>query len=82
MARVEITSLAEEDLYQIWHFIAIRRHNPENAERFIDELTEQFYGLANIPEIGTRKRNLHTNLYQFPFRSYLIFIESSQTASI
>ncbi len=73
MAQVKKTHQANEDLYEIWHYIAIENQNPENAERFIDSIDKALYTLAQNTKIGSAKNEYQKGLRQFAFKKYLIF---------
>jgi toxin ParE1/3/4 len=77
MPPVLITPAAEEDLINIWVYIA--RNNEEAADRVYREAKETFELLANSPGIGTPYHPRRTQLKGvrfFPihkFHSYLIY---------
>ncbi len=73
MPQVLISIQAEEDLYAIWHYIAIDQQSPLNANRFIARFDNTFKSLAQTPLVGTSKDIYSKGLYQFPFGDYLIF---------
>ncbi len=67
------TTQAEEDLYEIWHYIAIERQNPLNADAFIHQLDAAFQVIGRTPEIGVLKNEYSENIRQYVFGNYLIF---------
>ena len=71
MAKAQLSGLAEEDLLEIWSYIA--RDNPDAADRFIDLLTEKCELLAESPKIGRRREELSPRLRSFPVGRYVIF---------
>ncbi|MBR9917873.1 type II toxin-antitoxin system RelE/ParE family toxin [bacterium] len=73
MALIKKTRQAEEDLYQIWYFIAIENQSPVNAERFILQLDHTIQLIANNPGIGVSKDEYARGVYQFSFQDYLLF---------
>jgi toxin ParE1/3/4 len=64
---------AEDDLYDVWHYIAIVKKNPINAARFVNRLFLVLNKLAAAPEIGILKEEFAKGLRQFPFENFLIF---------
>jgi plasmid stabilization system protein ParE len=50
MSRIRITPLAEQDLVEIWYFIA--QDDPVAADRLLDLLEEQYELLADNPHMG------------------------------
>lgn len=72
MAVVRKTKQANEDLYQIWYYIAVEHGNPRNAERFIDLLDQAMVDLSKSPNLGTSKEEYIKGIRQFVFQKYLI----------
>ncbi len=72
MAVVNKSKQANEDLYQIWHYIAIEKESPENAERFIEALDQIMVELAQSPSIGVLKNEYMLGIRQYVFKKYLI----------
>jgi len=71
LAKARLSRLAEQDLLEIWSYIA--RDNPDAADRFIDLLTEKCELLAESPQIGRRREELSPRLRSFPVGRYVIF---------
>ena len=75
--QVRITKTAEEDIQEIWGFIA--EDNPTEAQRFSDRLETQIGTLETFPErsalipeneiLGTRYRHLLYGNYRTIFRT-------------
>lgn len=72
MPQCVILLSAEDDLDQIWEFIA--RDNPQNADRFVD-LIYDFCNdtLATQPMMGLSRSVIEPELRSFAFRNYIIF---------
>lgn len=68
-----VSPLAEEDLEEIWSFIAER--DVEAADRLIDEITGRFDHLLAYPEAGRARHELLVNLRSFPVKRYVIFYQ-------
>src|SRR5947209_12442947 len=64
---------AEEDLDEIWSFVAGR--DAEAADRLIDSISSRFDHLLAYPEAGRARHDLLVNLRSFPVKNYLIFYQ-------
>lgn len=71
MAKFQRTLKAEEDLIEIWCYIA--EDNPSAADSFLDLIEEKCNLLAESPKIGTLRSDITDNLRYFPVQKYLIF---------
>jgi len=71
--RARLTSLAEQDITDIWLFIA--RDNVEAADRIIDRFTETFRLLANRPNIGSCQDRYRKGLRAFLVSRYVVFFQ-------
>ena len=71
MAMVYILPKAEEDLVDIWLYIA--EDSPQNADNFLDKLHERMDRLADFPEIGVSRPELPGEVKSFPVDRYLLF---------
>ena len=77
MPQVFRSALAEQDLLEIWLYIA--KDSPDAADRFLDRLGEACELLAASPEIGRRRADLAPSLRSFPVGRYVIFYRSSES---
>jgi toxin ParE1/3/4 len=64
------TARAEEDLIEIWRYIA--RDNPQAADRVLDAIETASVRLARNPRLGPARPDLAPALRYFPVGSYLI----------
>ncbi len=64
------TARAEEDLVEIWGYIA--RDNPSAADRLLDVFDEKSRSLAHNPKIGKARDDVAAGLRHFPVGRYLI----------
>jgi toxin ParE1/3/4 len=71
MSRLLIRPEAKVDLDDIWFYIA--QDNPNNADRFLDQIQETSLSLANYPQMGTIRNELKADLRSHPIGNYLIF---------
>lgn len=70
MTEVKRTAQAEEDLIDIWAYIA--QDNISAADRFLDRIEDKFFLLAEQPRLGPRRPDIAPELRYFPVGSYLI----------
>ena len=68
-----VSPLAEEDLEEIWSFVAER--DVKAADRLIDEITGRFDHLLAHPEAGRARHELLVNLRSLPVKRYVIFYQ-------
>jgi len=73
MSTLIVSPLAEEDLEEIWSFVAER--DVEAADRLIDEITSRFDHLLAYPGAGHARHELLVNLRSLPVGRYLIFYQ-------
>jgi toxin ParE1/3/4 len=71
MSRVLHRRQAAADIAEIWQHIA--RDQPAAADRWIDDLDQQFDLLARQPLIGRQRQELADGVRGFPFGRYVIF---------
>ena len=71
MRDILLTPQAEDDLLDIWVFIA--RDSPRSADRFIDTIDGKLQLLAESPNIGRQREELAPSLRSFPVGDYSIF---------
>jgi toxin ParE1/3/4 len=64
------TAQAEQDLIDIWAYIA--RDNPAAADRLLDRLDEKSQALARNPRIGMAREDVAAGVRHFPVGKYLI----------
>jgi toxin ParE1/3/4 len=70
MPIIRRTAQAEEDLIDIWLYIA--QDNPGAADRLLDEIEEKFLLLAGQPRLGPPRPDIADECRYFPVGSYLI----------
>lgn len=71
MSQVVKRPLAETDLDEIWWYLA--QDNPDAADRFLDKIEERCRTLAQFPNLGVSRDELHPGLRSLPVGKYLIF---------
>ncbi len=68
---VEKSALAEDDLAEIWHYIAM--DNTAAAEAWLVEIDEKISSLSDNPRAGRPRDDLLAGLRSFPMGNYLVF---------
>ncbi len=71
MAEVTLAPQAEQDLFEIWLYIA--DDEPTNADRFLDRLKTAAERLAAFTDIGTERPELGEGLRSFPVERYVLY---------
>jgi toxin ParE1/3/4 len=69
-SRVQRTAQAEQDLIEIWTYIA--RRNSGAADRLLDVLDRKSRALARDPRMGAARDDIAPGLRHFPAGKYLI----------
>lgn len=67
---IQRTAQAEEDLIEIWFYIA--QDNPGAADRVLDDIEQRFHALADNPLMGRLRPDIAPELRYFAVSSYLI----------
>ena len=70
MPAIKRTARAEEDLIDIWLYIA--HDDVRAAERLLDDIEEKFLLLAAQPSLGPARPDIAPGLRYLPVRRYLI----------
>ncbi len=74
MSRYTVSPEAEDDLLDIWAFVA--DDNPGAADRLIDTFYEHFIELARQPAMGRKRPEFQgPNYRSFPIGNYLVFYQ-------
>ncbi len=68
--RLRRTAQAEQDLIDIWAYIA--GDNPAAADRLLDLLDEKSQALARNPQIGMAHDDVAAGVRHFPVGKYLV----------
>jgi toxin ParE1/3/4 len=69
-SRLRRTARAEEDLIEIWTYIA--RDSPRAADRLLDRLDRKSMMLAQNPRVGMARDDIAEGVRHFPVGNYLI----------
>jgi toxin ParE1/3/4 len=67
-----VSANADDDLDDIWLYIASESDSPDRADRQIEAITERFFRLAEYPYLGRLRLDLRADLRSFPVGSYVI----------
>jgi len=73
MKTIRVAERAQEDLLEIWEYIA--RENPESADRLPQSFREKFELLLGHPLIGRERKEIFIGLRSFPVGRYVIFYQ-------
>jgi len=76
MRRVVVSPQAEQDLIDIWLYIA--EDQPINADHFLDRLETQVSKLAEFVDMGVARDELAEALKSFPVGRYILFYRVTQ----
>jgi toxin ParE1/3/4 len=68
-----LVAKAEDDISDIWHYVAKESGNVDIADRLIDSITQRFHFLSNQPYSGRTRDELKPGLRSFPVGQYVIF---------
>lgn len=71
MARVERTAIAEDDLADIWSYIA--EESVASTDRWIEQVESLLRLLARSPLLGRSRAELGHELRSFPIGDYVVF---------
>ncbi|MCW5698540.1 MAG: type II toxin-antitoxin system RelE/ParE family toxin [Rhodospirillales bacterium] len=77
---LRITDRAEDDLAEIWSFIA--EASPETASEFVRRIEDTFEPLRQHPELGPRRDTLAPGLRVHFYRDYAIYYRPTETAIV
>ena len=69
-SRVRRTPLAEQDLEDIWFFVA--QDNPDAADRLLDKIEESIGLIAENPYLGPARPDIAPELRYHPVGHYLL----------
>ena len=70
MPVIRRTAQAEEDLIELWLYIA--QDNPGAADRLLDAIEEKMVLLAAHPQLGPARPDIAADCRYFPVGNYLI----------
>jgi toxin ParE1/3/4 len=71
MSQLLISSQAENDLDDIWFFIA--QDSPKNADKFLDLIQETCLIISDYPNMGEKRDEIISGVRSFPVGNYLLF---------
>lgn len=77
MLELETSPEAENDLLEIWLYIA--EDQPINADRYLDKLQEKVLKLATFPDLGRDRPELAKGLKSFPVDRYNLYYLVSES---
>nr|WP_245912485.1 type II toxin-antitoxin system RelE/ParE family toxin [Calothrix elsteri] len=71
MNRYKISQFAEQDLEDIWVYLA--QNNQIAADKQIAQILSRLPMLAQFPDMGTMRDDLPAQLRSFPIKPYIVF---------
>ena len=77
MAKLIISTQAEQDLLDIWLYIA--EDSLVNADRFLDKINDTVQRLAEFKNIGVNRPELAVGLLSFPLDRYMLYYREVNT---
>ena len=77
MSLLVISPQAEQDLLDIWLYIA--QDSPLNADRFLDRLNDTAQRLADFQDMGTARPELAEGVLCFPVEHYVLYYRKQIT---
>ncbi|TQV65747.1 type II toxin-antitoxin system RelE/ParE family toxin [Exilibacterium tricleocarpae] len=80
MLELEISPEAEDDLLDIWLYIA--EDQPINADRYLDKLQTKAQTLAEFPDLGPDRPELAEGLKSFPVDRYNLYYTVTESRLI
>ncbi len=73
MPLIQLSGKANEDLFEIWYYIAIENNSRTSADKFVEKLNDQFELIAKKPHIGSSRENLSYELRMWSVGNYGIY---------
>lgn len=80
MRKAHLSREAENELEEIWSYIVEQNEGQRQADRVIDELTDDIAILAANPHLGRPRNELRRGMRSFSSGNYLILYQSRKTA--
>ncbi|GAB4180364.1 MAG: type II toxin-antitoxin system RelE/ParE family toxin [Coleofasciculaceae cyanobacterium] len=76
MSSFKLSTQAEQDLEDIWTYIA--QDSEQAADALIDEIIQRFPKLVAFPDMGRKRDDLLEGLRSLPVKSYVLFYRRTQ----
>lgn len=73
MKRIRVSSQAEQDLDEIWLYLAKQSGSIETANGVIDSITDAFALFASTPHAGTRRDEIAPGVLGFPVGKFIVY---------
>ena len=80
MLKLEVSIEAENDLLNLWLYIA--QDQPTNADKYLEKLERSALKLAEIPGLGRARTELAEGLKSFPVDRYNLYYFTTETALV
>lgn len=79
--RYRLSALAEQDLDEIWSFVAADA-SPTTADRLVDAIVDRFELLAEQPRMGRLRPEFGAGVRSFTVDSYIIYYRHDEDVLI
>lgn len=66
--RIVVTPEARDQIDQLYRYIASAAHDADTALRFVDRLLDHIATLAEFPQRGTPREDIHHGLRTIPWK--------------
>lgn len=77
-ASYQFTEVAEADLEKIFDHSALT-WGPEKANSYLDGLESRAQILADNPDLGTSREELHSKILSFPYESHVLYYQKRRS---
>ena len=78
MKRIRVSAPAEQDLDDIWNYVAKSAVSTDVADRLIDSITRMFSLFAQAPGAGTYREEIAPGIRAFPVANYIIYYTETE----
>jgi toxin ParE1/3/4 len=70
--KYKLTPAAKEDLIDVWNYTLEKWGLPQ-AEKYLLGIETQLEKLADNPDLGKHRREIHSGYYSFPVNKHVVF---------
>lgn len=77
MSTLTVSPEAEQDLLEIWFYIA--EDSPVNADRFLDKIHVTAQRLSEFNQMGVARDELVNGVFSFPLDRYVLYYNETGT---
>ena len=77
MKKIRVSSIADQDLDDIWYFLATQTGDADYATRTVDAITRAFPLFARAPNVGAKRDEIEEGVRSFPIDKYVIYYKKA-----